>query len=215
MMLMRILVPSLLPLAVHTGAGSIDYGAHLGGALVGGLAGVVLLKTWPLGAPHPRFLGFARAAMALGLLLFVAGFAEVKTHFPKYVDEAKGVALLDFLAPREQLKALGDDELMARIEDLVKKYPRDPQLRFQNASRLIKANDLPGAQRELEIGLGEKEILTRLFNPSMEIILRALLGAVLLEENKHDEAAAVVAPVCHAGPGGTVPEQLTELNLCP
>jgi rhomboid protease GluP len=215
MMLMRILIPSLLPLAVHTGSGSVDYGAHLGGAIVGALAGIVLLKTWPAGAPHPRFLGFARAAMFLGLALFVTGFAEVKIHYPKYIDQAQSVALLDFLAPREQLNALGDDELMARVEGLVQKYPRDPQLRFQNARRLLKTNDLAGAEREITTALAEKEILTRLFNPSMEIILRALLGAILLDEGKHDEAVAAVASVCHAGPGGSVPEQLADLNLCP
>jgi hypothetical protein len=150
----------------------------------------------------------------VGVALFVVGFAEVKVHYPKYVDQARTVELIDLVAPRDQLQTLSDEQLMDRVDELVKQYPRDPQLRFENARRLIKANDLPGAKREVLAALAEKEILARLFNPEMEIILRAMLGAILVDEGKRDEAAAAVAPVCHAGPNGSVPEQLTQLELC-
>ncbi|MGG6898578.1 rhomboid family intramembrane serine protease [Rhizobium sp. BR 315] len=52
----QILVPSLLPLVGQTADGMhVDYAAHLGGALAGGVVSLVLLKAWPNKQPHPRF----------------------------------------------------------------------------------------------------------------------------------------------------------------
>ncbi|UWU24300.1 rhomboid family intramembrane serine protease (plasmid) [Rhizobium sp. CB3171] len=52
----QILVPSILPLVGQTADGMhIDYAAHLGGALAGGIVSLGLLKAWPNNRPHPRF----------------------------------------------------------------------------------------------------------------------------------------------------------------
>jgi rhomboid protease GluP len=69
----QILVPSLLPLIGQTADGMhIDYAAHLGGALAGGIVSLALLKFWPNTQLHPRFRvaaligGIAFAMIALG-----------------------------------------------------------------------------------------------------------------------------------------------------
>ena len=48
MRMMRMLIPSLLPLFLAgRNSGGIDYGAHLGGALTGFLVGGAVMLTWP------------------------------------------------------------------------------------------------------------------------------------------------------------------------
>ncbi len=64
----RILIPLLLPAAAGV---RIDYGAHLGGAMVGLAAGWVLLITWPETNRLPRFQGVARGIIAMSTLLLM------------------------------------------------------------------------------------------------------------------------------------------------
>jgi membrane associated rhomboid family serine protease len=66
----RILIPLLLPAAAapHT-----DYGAHLGGMMVGLAAGWVLLVTWPETSRLPRFQSAAQGIIALWTLLLMLG----------------------------------------------------------------------------------------------------------------------------------------------
>lgn len=66
----RILIPLLLPAAASA---HIDYGAHLGGAMVGLAAGWVLLVTWPETSRLPRFQGAAQGIIALWTLLMLLG----------------------------------------------------------------------------------------------------------------------------------------------
>src|SRR5207237_4926866 len=56
--LLRVFIPSLIPLAVHSGE-RIDFAAHLGGDLVGWLIGAILLISWPRPAARPLFDGAA------------------------------------------------------------------------------------------------------------------------------------------------------------
>jgi membrane associated rhomboid family serine protease len=66
----RILIPLLLPAAASA---HIDYGAHLGGAMVGLAAGWVLLVTWPEASRLPRFQAAAQGIIALWTLLLMLG----------------------------------------------------------------------------------------------------------------------------------------------
>lgn len=70
----RILIPLLLPAAADM---HIDYGAHLGGALVGLAAGWVLLVTWPETSRLPRFQGAAQAIICIWVLLLTLGTDEL------------------------------------------------------------------------------------------------------------------------------------------
>ncbi|ENN86436.1 transmembrane rhomboid family protein [Rhizobium freirei PRF 81] len=69
----QILVPSILPLVAQTAGGmNIDYAAHLGGALAGGIVSLVLLKAWPSKQPHPRF-SVAALIGSIGFAIIAAG----------------------------------------------------------------------------------------------------------------------------------------------
>jgi hypothetical protein len=67
--------------AVH-----IDYAAHIGGALSGGALALLLLKTWPVAAPRPRFRGLAAIIAGVGLVLTVASIAASAAHYAKDRD---------------------------------------------------------------------------------------------------------------------------------
>jgi rhomboid protease GluP len=54
---LRVLIPSLLPLATTASGMHIDYGAHLGGAISAGIVALLLLKAWPDGTPLSRARG--------------------------------------------------------------------------------------------------------------------------------------------------------------
>lgn len=103
----QILIPSLLPFFAQTAGGmQIDYAAHLGGALVGVVFSLALLKVWPRRQFHPRFgtaalIGsIAFAAIAVGSLWPVsqlrAGY--LADPFAQYFQGQYQLAANDFAA---------------------------------------------------------------------------------------------------------------------
>ena len=81
----RILIPSLLPIASTSAVARIDYGAHIGGALSGCALAIVLLKYWPENARIPQLRKAATAISAIGALLFVASSGLAIVNYPKFV----------------------------------------------------------------------------------------------------------------------------------
>jgi rhomboid protease GluP len=77
MPLLQMLVPSLIPIAVQRTGGHIDFAAHFGGALTGALAGLALLRTWPVAEPHPRFRRAAALVAIAGAAAYLISFAQV------------------------------------------------------------------------------------------------------------------------------------------
>lgn len=73
----RILIPSLMPLADSGSAMRIDYGAHFGGAIAGGIVGFLLLTIWPVQDRLPRWRGAAWAIIAIGSVLLAASLFPV------------------------------------------------------------------------------------------------------------------------------------------
>jgi len=204
-MMARVLIPSLLPLASASGA-RIDYAAHFGGALAGALAGFALWKTWDVGSPTPRgrrvALGITLAGM-LGLAWGVYGVAQTR-----------GVATA--LAPQEEIARLATGEAPpAALDALVRRWPRDPRVRFVRAAARINADNPAGAEEDLRAALAEERVLRTGFRDRrLEIEVRTLLAQVLAQRGQDAEARAVVAPVCHEGPGGRAPTGLSMLGYC-
>lgn len=189
MPLLQMLVPSLLPFAVHSGE-HIDLSAHIGGALTGALAGVGLLAAWPKRSPHPRFRGLALAVALAGLVAYVGAFALMSRAYAGYQDIA-AVTLI----PNEDLKSLSD----ADGPDLVAKYPRDPRARFFAAIHDAKAGNTAGAEAHLRAGLAEQGVLRRAFKDrKLEIAMRAFLARMLEDEGRHPQALEAARPACDA-----------------
>lgn len=231
--ILRILVPSLLPIFATGGGGSVDYGAHLGGAVVGAAAGWILLKSGvSLSAASPsdssaasssasarsagpgRGARLAQVITAFGGILFVVGFFSVYRGYDKYREMAEAVELVKVLIPQD--KVPDRDTTAEQAHDLTALYPRDPRGWFLLAAHTVDAGDPTAAKAMLERALTEKRILDVAFvEHRLEIGIRALLVQILLEEGKRAEAEAAAAPACHYGPKGAVPEPLAPLNVCP
>lgn len=202
--LLRVFVPSMIPLAVRSGP-RVDFAAHLGGALVGLLLGLLVLTTWPRTAPRPRFAGAAMAVALFGAVVFAWSGREAHASYGRY-------ALGRFLIPDGQLPRT-DEEIAAKARMLVSVYPRDPRARLYHAAVLLRANPV-SAEAELRKALREKELLQLYFTPDLEVALRSALARTLLAQGRLEDAKNEARPVCHAGPGGAVPERLESLRLC-
>jgi len=205
--LLRILIPSLIPLATVRSGTRVDFAAHLGGALIGFASGGALLALWPRASPRPRLQGAAAAVAVLGLAALGWSADKVRTGYTSYATER-------LLIPADQLPKTEDD-LVSRAPRLVAAYPRDPRSRLFNALARLRARDLAGTEAELRLALGEKEILKTWFKRDLEVRLRTLLAQTLIEQHRVEDARLAVQPVCDAGPGGTAPERLKAMKLCP
>jgi rhomboid protease GluP len=204
--LLRVLIPSLIPLAT-TGTGHhIDFGAHLGGALSGAVMGLAMLKTWRETSPLPRFLKLATAFSVAGLAAFTLAFVPVTRNFHSCVLSA-------MLIPGNELQKTYS-ELKTRSADLVARFPRDPRARLFRAAALLDTRDPAGAERELRAGLREEEILKTQFTPDLGLRLRTMLAFTLLAEGNSAEAKAVALPICASSVSGPLREALDKGRLC-
>jgi rhomboid protease GluP len=206
-LLLRMLIPSLLPfISVQTGE-KIDYADHFGGTLAGLAVGVLLLATWPKdGHASPSSSNLAKL-MAVGcFVLFAFGAVRVVQLYPEY-------AIGSFLIPNEELPK-DNDAAVAQAATLLAKYPKDPRSHLFHAIGLLEGEQNDAAQAELKTALADPAILKTQFDVGLEVSIRNLLAISLLSQQKTAEAKEAVRPVCKAGPNGSVPEELVKLDLC-
>jgi rhomboid protease GluP len=207
----RILIPSLLPLATSTAANPvIDYGAHFGGALSGALVALFLVATWPNSARLPAFRTLAAAVAALGAVSFVGCSAAIAVQYPRYKQ-------LSGLIPQSELPKTAA-EMQAKAADLVEHYPGDPRSHMGRGLTLVTAHDLAGAERELRTALVLAGDLGRVLGPAFENTLRVMLASVLIDEGRAAEAKEAVRAACRAPAAERPTPQLQKLladqHLC-
>jgi rhomboid protease GluP len=202
-LMLRMLIPSLIPLASH-GGGQVDYGAHFGGALTGFAFGAIILAAWPLTEAAPRLAPLAKALGVLGFLVFAgAGYQA----YAGYGDGALGARLI----PDSQLPQ-NEADYAKRAKDFVRDYPDDPRAHYIRAVAVMQADPVT-AEHELRTALSKRRALT-VFSHDFEVTLAATLGEVLIQEGRVDEARLAAKPYCHDGPNGGVPKDMAELKLC-
>jgi predicted negative regulator of RcsB-dependent stress response len=126
----------------------------------------------------------------------------------------KDYAVVGALIPPDKLPKTAD-EMVVQASSLKATYPRDPRAHAFSAMARVRASDPAGAEAELRAALAEKRVLQTAFTRELEVSLRAMLARVLVEQKRRDEAKRELQPVCDAGPGHTVPENVRELGLCP
>ena len=206
----QVLVASMLPMAFAS-FGMVDYGAHLGGAIAGGLAALLLLTLWPNGTPagtapvgRPRLAFVAMLIAAVG----IAGAAYGATRVP-HDHKLQSFAVLLF--PRDRLPAT-DDAAKTAAASLIATHPRDPRGHFYHALALIDARNLSGAEDELRTALGDGELLQLMFKPAFAQRMEMLLSLVLLEQRKLTDAKLAAAPVCALA--NTFRDQVAKYGLC-
>jgi rhomboid protease GluP len=206
----QVLVASMLPI-VSTSFGMVDYGAHIGGAIAGGTAAVLLLALWPNGTPvgiapagRPRLAFLAALIATIG----VAGAAYGATRVP-YDHKLQSYAVRLF--PRDRLPAT-DEAAKTAAAALIATHPHDPRGHFYHALALIDAKNLSGAEGELRTALGDGELLRLMFKPAFAQRMEMLLSLVLLEQRKLTDAKLAAAPVCALS--NTFRDQVAHYGLC-
>ncbi len=203
--LMQMLIPSLLPLAIGHSGQQVDYAAHLGGALSGGIAGWLIYKSWPAADPLPRFRQFAAT-------LVVAGVATLAFAYQPLAQGYAGYMLDNFLISKDKLpKSTAEGKVQAA--KLVAEFPRDPRAHYLQALAAVDANDVPGIERALRAGLKESEILKTKFSPELESDMRTLLALALIEKGEIAEAREVGSAGCKTAQG-TMRAQLVKHGVC-
>jgi rhomboid protease GluP len=205
-----VLIAAILPLASES-FGMVDYGAHLGGAIAGGAAALLLLALWPNGssagmAPvgRPRLAFLAMLIATIG----VAGAAYGATRIP-YDHKLQSYAALLF--PRDRLPPT-DEAAKAAAATLIATHPHDPRGHFYHALALIDAKNLSAAEDELRTALGNGELLQLMFKPAFSQRMEMLLSLVLLEQRKTTDARQAAAPVCALA--NTFRDQVAKYGLC-
>ena len=82
MLSLRVLIPSMLPQSSEAGA-HIDYAAHFGGAVGGGLCAIIMLINWP-SESLPGLRRFALTCTVLSIAATGVSFARTVTYYPEY-----------------------------------------------------------------------------------------------------------------------------------
>ena len=127
-----ILVPALLPLHPSTGGQTVDYGAHLGGALGGLAIGLALLVHWTRERRLPD-RRYAAAFVGLGLVCSAAALwtAITTRDAAAPIVEARAVELL--------LRRGADDDALRQAERLSRDWPRSREAWLALASAAFNA----------------------------------------------------------------------------
>jgi rhomboid protease GluP len=205
-----VLIAAMLPMA-SASFGMVDIGAHLGGAIAGGAAALLLIALWPNGARagaapagRPRLAFLAMLVATIG----IAGAAYGATRIP-YDHKLQSYAALLF--PRDRLPAT-DEAAKAAAATLIAAHPHDPRGHFYHALALIDAKNLSGAENELRTALGDGELLKLMFKPAFSQRMEMLLSLVLLEQRKTTDARLAAAPVCALA--NTFRDQVAKYGLC-
>ncbi len=141
--MLRVLVPSLIPLAEH-GAQRVDLGAHLGGAIAGAVSGALLLALMRRAREGDRDFARLRTKKLPLVVTGAFGLAAVASF--------AAVTLVAYPEARAEVRALAPNELMTgaeperdALERLLAEYPDDPRIRLQAAEVAIGDGDLDAA----------------------------------------------------------------------
>src|SRR5262249_31976400 len=160
--------------------GQIDFAAHLGGALIGVVAGLLLLRIWPRTSPEPRFGGAARIASIVGVVAYVAAFGLVSSH-----HAAWAVGETAELLPNDRLRELAP----ANARGLLEQSPHAPRVPYIAAHAAMNRGDAAAAERELRAALAERAVfrLHTFGEGKLEGEIRATLARLLEDQGRHDD----------------------------
>lgn len=210
--LWRWLIPALIPITFR-GFGTIDVGAHLGGAVVGGLLGWWLLRRWDARRPFPHrpaapVLASIRMAAVVGGVLTVVALGWAIARSPAGLADA---AIEERLMPQDvadkvadRMNALlrgsrgkSDDAADDELATLRAKYPGDPRTFYVSAIwELHQGHEDRGADF-LRQGLRDSRTLSRAFgNRALEADMRRNLAESDLRRGDQAQARRDLAPVC-------------------
>jgi rhomboid protease GluP len=193
----RSLVLLMVVSALIPSSGHIDYTAHAGGALAGGVLGYALLFAIPQLQDSRLGQSIGIAAVAGGALVAMACFAVVALGYPAYA--ARNAALIpdrEFDKIHLGKSAEAADAIDAQSIHFLDQYPQDPRGHLLRAVILLNANRLSEGEDELRTGMAQHDVLSRDFPMETEQYMHGLLARIMMAEGRQDEARAEAQSIC-------------------
>jgi rhomboid protease GluP len=203
-------ITSIVPQAVSAGTMRIDYGAHIGGALVGAVCGLLLLCSWPVAARRPRFQTAAQGIAVAGLMLACTASVAVAARYPGYVAQSP------WIPPGRVPQSFAEMDLHGA--DLAARYPHDPRAHLFYGVSLAHARDYASAEREFETALQETQQGDVTFGRRFDNTLWGMLAMVAAEQGQWARARDVAQTACQARgfdrPSPELTQWLFKARLC-
>jgi rhomboid protease GluP len=184
----RLLVPSLIPIAT-AGGPQVDYSAHLGGALAGGLAGFALQIFWPEENDRPSHAALALGLGASGILVSLLSLFFVVQAYPVWAERGNDM-IPDAALPTK------DADAISQSASLVERYPHDPRGHFFRALYFLDAHDLADAEEHLRIAMSQRGALEAETSPEFQQVLKIVFAVTLVGEGHDGEAKILSASDC-------------------
>lgn len=176
-------IGALLP----SSTGAVDIGAHAGGAVAGGVIGLVLRIIWPETDDTPGRHSIAWTLAGVGLAATIAAFS-LNSIFPT-PDVGQ---FRQYIPAAKMPKSVRDG--MDHAEELVRAYPDDPRSHLLRALVHLDHAQTNEAQAALRTALAKSEDYETPATPDLRRLIRLVLSTSLLSQNRNDEARAVLAP---------------------
>jgi rhomboid protease GluP len=203
-------VPAILPAFLGTGTDHVDYGAHIGGFLTGGVVWLLLGLLWPRNQARPSGSGLATllALSGGGAALVAFGLAVAR---PVPVTVATDSPLI----PSAQLPHSTGDSL-ARSAELVEHWPADPRARYMRAMYFLEKRDLADASEQLRSGIALMPRFKDELQPELGYRLAMTLALIVRQQGDMDAARKLAAEGCAAPQARDwdLREELTRRHVC-
>lgn len=206
-------VSALIPAA----GGHVDLGAHMGGAVAGGLFGFLLQIFWPETEERPGHTKLAAYIAAAGLAMSALSFAlTAALPTPKVGQDIQNALIPESEMPHST------EEGIERSADLVRRYPDDPRGHLLHAMSYLRLRQLTDAQSEIRLAMAKSDQPGIRDLPDFRISLRLMLAITMSVQGRIGDAKAVLLPGdCEraADPSATGLEpayrQLRDTKICP
>jgi rhomboid protease GluP len=203
----RVVIPALIPASVATATLHIDYSAHIGGALLGAIVGVLLLACWQATEPLP---GLRRGAGLLAVTAVLAcgasGYAAAR-FYP---------TLSDLIPPADLPHDRAD--MRAKADHLLGAYPRDPRSHLFAAVARMDARDAAAAEREMLATLTLITPTKEALFPALASTTKGSLALLYGATGRAAEARAIAQEPCAASgarrPAPPIADALVKAGVC-
>ena len=186
----------------------VNYYAHLGGALAGGVPAFILSQTWDREDFRPAFHKLVGVAAVGYLALGLPSAALAARGY-----EARRVAAAEFL-PTSQLEGVSLSKVAKRAPEFARLYPNDPMTKILGAVRNAENGGLAAGEADLRAALAMQTPTRPWAEKSLHTIAQGFLAVLVKAEGRGTEAERLAEPLCAADESPEVTEMLHKEHLC-
>lgn len=182
----------------------IDYNAHLGGAIGGGLIAFGILALWDGKSFRPAYAWFGGLVGVAALASSGLAASYAAQAFPEYQRNAAQYA------PIMQIVSAAKGDTALGVE-LGERYRQDAKARFLSGNAHVKKNERLAAEDDFRatMALANTPELRQIY-----YMAEGQLSLLLAMRGQRGEAGAMAEEVCQAPEGAEMKPRLKKLRLC-